>query len=64
MKINKNSCNGKIRYQSEEQAVKAANNHNYKYGEHPCEPYPCKKCLGWHIGGIWNWKDLKNDEKT
>jgi hypothetical protein len=49
------ACVGKIRYQSEAIAVKAANNWNYG-GEcgHACEPYPCFWCGGWHIGRRMN----------
>ena len=50
------ACDGKIRYQSEAIAVKAANNWNYDDNEcdHACEPYPCYWCHGWHIGRRMN----------
>ena len=50
------ACDGKIRYQGERIAVKAANNWNYGDNEcdHACEPYPCFWCGGWHIGRRMN----------
>lgn len=58
------SCKGKIRYQGERDAVRAANNHNYAYKEcdHAVQNYVCPYCLGHHIGRTMN--DTFSDKQS
>jgi hypothetical protein len=56
------SCHGKIRYR-ETSARKAAREMTAKKRE-PFEAYPCRYCIGWHVGHPRFWKWTEEQKKT
>lgn len=43
-------CDGKLRFDSRKRADRRAR-HMRRNRERSVEPYPCRECGGWHIGG-------------
>jgi len=44
------TCGKKVRYNTEETAIKSAEAMNKKVAPKVLEPYPCPFCEKWHIG--------------
>lgn len=57
------TCGTKVKYETEELAVKAANSINKSNNrKHINEAYPCPFCGKWHIGREMSEQELKNYE--
>ena len=55
------TCGKKVRYPSEESAVRAADEMNHKpTTKKPLEAYPCPFCEQWHIGRAMSIDELRS----
>jgi len=55
------TCGKKVKYNTEETAIKSTEAMNKKPGtRRELEPYPCYFCQKWHIGGRMSVEVLRN----